>query len=87
MLATKDEKDLQRASEESWLKQLKTHPEAYLALARQYSITGNKEKCLRALEKALAAKVFTLPFVAVDPLWETVRAEPEFQDILRRMNL
>ena len=87
LLAKKDEKALQEESEESLLKDLKTQPEAYLALARQYSLTGEKEKCLRALEKAWAAKIFTMPFVAVDPLWETVRPEAGFQDILRRMNL
>ena len=87
LLAKKDEKALQKESEESLLKDLKTHLESNLALARIYSITGEKEKCLRALEKAWAAKIFTMPFVAVDPLWETVRAEPGFNDILRRMNL
>jgi TolB-like protein/DNA-binding winged helix-turn-helix (wHTH) protein/Tfp pilus assembly protein PilF len=87
LLAKKDEKALQKESEESLLKELKTHPEAYLALARQYSLTGEQEKCLRALRKAWAAKIFTMPFVAVDPLWETVRPEAGFQDVLRRMNL
>jgi len=87
LLTKKDEKALQRESEEDLLKDLKTHPESYLALARQYSLTGEKEKSLRALEKAWAAKIFTMPFVAVDPLWETVRPESGFQDILRRMNL
>ena len=87
LLAKGDEKALQRESEESAFKDLKNRPDSYLALARQYSLTGEKEKCLRALEKAWAAKIFTMPFVAVDPLWENVRPEPDFQDILRRMNL
>jgi hypothetical protein len=87
LLVKKDEKALQKEAEESLLKELKTHPESFLALARQYSLTGEREKCLRSLEKAWAAKIFTMPFVAVDPLWETVRPEPGFQDILRRMNL
>lgn len=87
LLAKSDDKALQRDAEESLLGSLKTYPDAYLALARQYSLTGEKQKCLRALEKALAGKIFTMPFIAVDPLWETVRHEPDFQDILRRMNL
>jgi hypothetical protein len=87
LLAKKDEKGFQKEAEESGVKQSKTHPEAFLALARHYSLTGEKEKCLRALEKALTARVFTIPFIAIDPLWEPVRAEPEFQQILRRMNL
>ena len=87
LVAKNDEKGLQKQSEESLYKDVTSHSESYLALARLYSLTGEKEKCLRLLKKALAAKIFTMPFVAVDPLWETVRAEPDFQDILRRMNL
>ena len=87
LLANKDEEGLRKEFEASSLKELKTDPANYLALARQYSITGDKEKCLNALEKALAARVFTMPFIAVDPVWEAVRPEPQFRDILRRMNL
>ena len=86
-LTKMDERALEKAAEKSWLKDLKTHPEANLALARHYSLTGQKEKCLRSLEKAFAAKVFTMPFIAVDPLWEPVRSEPDFQNVLRRMKL
>jgi Tfp pilus assembly protein PilF len=87
VIATKDEKALQRASEQASLKELKNDPAQNLALARQYSITGQREKCLRALEEAFAAKLFMMPFIAVDPLWENVRPDPGFQDILKRMNL
>ena len=87
LLAKKDEGSLQKEAEQSLLKSSKTQPEAYLALAKQYSLTGEKEKSLRALDKALAARVFTMPFIAIDPLWEAIRAESGFQDILRRMNL
>ena len=87
LLARNDEKGLQKFSEELTVEDLKNHPEAYLALARHYSITGEKDKCLRALEKAWTAKVFTIPFVGVDPLWETVRSDARFQSILQRMNL
>ena len=65
-LTKMDERVLEKAAEESWLKELKTNPDANLALARHYSLTGKKEKCLRALEKAFTAKVFTMPFIAVD---------------------
>jgi hypothetical protein len=60
---------------------------AYLNIARSFSLAQRDKKCLRELEKARAAKIFTMPFVAADPLWEIVRAEPDFQNILRRMNL
>jgi hypothetical protein len=28
-----------------------------------------------------------MPYVSVDPIFDILRAEPRFQDILRRMNL
>jgi tetratricopeptide (TPR) repeat protein len=86
-LAKKDERALQKLSEELFLRSLPTQPESHLALARHYSLTGEKEKCLSHLEKAYDARVFTMPFIAVDPLWESFRSEAGFQDILRRMNL
>jgi serine/threonine-protein kinase len=87
LLAKKDERSLQKDFEETALRDLKVRPDAHLTFARYYVVIGDKEKCLRAMEKARAAKIFTMPFVAVDPLWEPVRSEPAFQDILRRMNL
>ena len=87
MLAKRDEKGLQKAAEETYHISVKTQPEVHLAFAKQYLLIGEKEKSLEALEKALAAKIFTMPFVAVDPCWETVRSEQSFQNILRRMNL
>jgi TolB-like protein len=87
LLTKKDEKALRKDLEESLLNTSKTNPEGHLALARHYAVTGEKEKSLRALEKACAARIFTVPFVAVDPLWESVRSEPDFQQILRKLNL
>jgi TolB-like protein/DNA-binding winged helix-turn-helix (wHTH) protein len=87
LLARKDERGLQKEGEKEFRKALKTHPETHLAFAKQYLVTGEKEKCLRALEKAMEAKIFIMPFIGVDPFWEPVRPEPAFQEILRRMNL
>lgn len=87
LLAKRDEKGLQKVAEETYRRNLKVQPEVHLAFAKQYLLTGEKEKCLRELEQALDAKIFVMPFVAVDPFWETVRSEPPFQNILRRMNL
>ena len=87
MLAKRDERGLQKAAEETYRRSLKAQPEVHLSFAKQYLLTGEKERCLHELEEALAAKIFTIPFVAVDPFWETVRSEQAFQSILRRMNL
>lgn len=87
LLAKRDEKGLQKDAEETLQRQAKINHGVYLALARQYLVTGETEKSLQALEKAMEAKGFTMPFIAVDPFWEPVRSESAFQDILRRMNL
>lgn len=87
MLAKRDEEGLQKAAEATFRTSVKTQPEVHLSFAKQYLLTGDKEKCLVELERALAAKVFVMPFVAVDPFWESLRSDHAFQNIVRRMNL
>ena len=87
MLAKRDEEGLQKAAEATFRTSVKTQPEVHISFAKQYLLTGDKEKCLVELERALAAKVFVMPFVAVDPFWESLRSDHAFQNIVRRMNL
>ena len=61
--------------------------EAFLGLSKFYAVTGEAQKSLDALERAIDAKVFVTPFVSVDPLWDSVRNEPRFRQLLQRMNL
>ena len=86
-LENMDEKSLIEADEIGCLKSAKENPNGFWSLSRHYSIRGEKERSLDALEKAYEAKAFLMPFVAVDPLWDTVRDEPRFREILRKMNL
>ena len=65
----------------------KSNPSAHLALARYYLILGDTEKSLSSLERALEAKVFVIPLVNVDPIFDLVRNEPRFKEVIRRMNL
>jgi hypothetical protein len=53
---------------------------AYLAL-------GDREQALAWLEKAYEAHSFMLIGLKVDPEFDPLRAEPEFQDILKKMGL
>ena len=62
-------------------------PETYLGRSRYFSMMGEKEKSLDDLERAIEARIFTVPFVVVDPLWDPVRNEPRFQELMKRMNL
>ena len=60
---------------------------AGVALAYVYAGLGDKPQALDALERAYAQHVVNLNFMAVDPLLATLRAEPRFLALKRRMGL
>ena len=60
---------------------------SYYALVKFYSLLGEKEKALDALEKSWENREFMLPFVNVDPLFDSLRSEPRFQEVFRQMGL
>ena len=47
---------------------------------------GNKDLALQALEKAYDERE-DLTDLAVDPSWDSIRADPRFQELLRRVGL
>ena len=50
----------------------------------------NKEKTLEYLKRVLqerGTEAFFLPFINVDPLYDFLRDDPRFKEILHRMNL
>ncbi|MBA4185980.1 MAG: tetratricopeptide repeat protein, partial [Acidobacteria bacterium] len=55
--------------------------------AQKYTFLGDKEKALDNLEKAFESKAFLMVFVKADPLFDSLRSEPRYQEILRKMNL
>ena len=87
LLSNNDEPTLKRRNLEAAIEASKSRPEAHLELSRIFAMSGEKQRSLEELEKAIGARVFVVPFVAVDPLWDPVRAEPRFQELMRRMNL
>jgi len=87
LVAAKDEATIQRLYKTSSVQAANARPEFNLGLSQHFAITGEKEKCLDALEKAVTARSFVIPFVAVDPIWDPVRDDPRFKAVLRRMNL
>ncbi len=56
-------------------------------VASVYSALGDKSAALAELEKAYQERSFYLSWLAVDPQLDSLRGEPAFQDLLRRVGL
>jgi serine/threonine protein kinase/Tfp pilus assembly protein PilF len=52
-----------------------------------YAGLGEKDQAFAWLEKAYADRVWRLPFLKVEPRFDSLRSDPRFQDLLRRMKL
>ena len=51
---------------------------------------GDKEKALEYLNRAFQERgtgAFLLPFINVDPLYDSLRDDPRFKEIVQRMGL
>ena len=57
-----------------------------LDIAGVYAHAGEKDRALEWLEKAYQAREPGFVFVRVNPGWDSLRDDPRFQDLLRRMN-
>jgi tetratricopeptide (TPR) repeat protein len=55
-------------------------------MALIYAGLGEKDQALACLERAFAERSTWMPFLRVDPGFDSLRSEPRFQDLLRRMN-
>ena len=60
---------------------------AAMRIAQTYVYAGQKDKGLDWLEKSYQAREPDLPYISAQPVFDTVRDDPRFQDLLRRMNL
>ncbi len=56
-------------------------------IATLYTRAGKNEEALEWLEKAYEAHDPNMPYISVDPIFDDLRGDPRFQDLLRRMNL
>jgi len=54
---------------------------------RLYALLGEQASALDALEKGIDGNGFGAVFVKADPFFDSLRNEPRYQDILKRMNL
>ena len=65
----------------------KTRTEQVWRRAQWYVLLGETEDALDALESAYEQHNFNLIFVAVDPIYDPIRAHPRFQQLLTKMGL
>jgi len=54
-------------------------------LARIYSELGERDEAFKWLEKAYANKEAELTYMKVSPIWDKLREDPRFADMLRRL--
>jgi DNA-binding winged helix-turn-helix (wHTH) protein/TolB-like protein len=62
-------------------------PEVFYLYAKKHAFVGDNHLALDLLEKSVEARSFLSPFVKADPLFERLRSEPRYQQILRKMGL
>jgi len=55
-------------------------------IATMYTRAGKNDEALEWLEKAYEAHDSNMPAISVDPIFDNLREDPRFQDILRKMN-
>jgi TolB-like protein/DNA-binding winged helix-turn-helix (wHTH) protein/Tfp pilus assembly protein PilF len=59
---------------------------SFSRFARTYAALGEKDLAVQALEKAFAERE-PMAWLNVDPEWDPIRADPRFQDLVRRARL
>jgi TolB-like protein/DNA-binding winged helix-turn-helix (wHTH) protein/Tfp pilus assembly protein PilF len=69
------------------LSKIGSRPDRYALLLLAYSGTGQNERVLELLEKAYAEHSNAVVSIKVDPIYDPVRKEPRFQDLLRKLGL
>jgi TolB-like protein/Tfp pilus assembly protein PilF len=62
-------------------------PSPAIAIAHVYMGLGNKDKAFQWLRKAFDSGNANLFLLKIDPMWDAMRGDPRFTDLLRRMNL
>jgi len=55
--------------------------------AEIYAHLGDEDQAIRWLEESYEKREFFLTFLSVSPVFDPLRDDPRFQDLLRRMNL
>jgi tetratricopeptide (TPR) repeat protein len=62
-------------------------PDAAFDLAHVYAGLGDKDRALEFLQRAYEEHYPSMEVLKVEPHFDSLRSDPRFQDLLRRMNL
>ncbi len=76
-----------RAAAETLEAQSRTRFVTPYQIATAYTRAGDAEKALEYLEKAFDAHDPNMPYLTVDPIYDFMRDDPRFQDLIRRLGL
>jgi serine/threonine protein kinase/TolB-like protein len=58
-----------------------------MGVAQQYLFAGDLDRTVESLEKAYEVRTANLLDIGHGPLWDPLRSDPRFRDLLRRLNL
>jgi TolB-like protein/Tfp pilus assembly protein PilF len=58
-----------------------------VTFALLYTALGEKEKAIEYLEKGFDERSFQMQFLKVDPRWDSLRDDPRFQEMLKKVGL
>jgi hypothetical protein len=56
-------------------------------VAQIYAALGEKDKAFEFLDRGYRERDYLLSFLKVDPKFDSLRSDPRYQDILRRIKL
>jgi tetratricopeptide (TPR) repeat protein len=76
-----------KADAENIAREIEADDGGGVQLAHVYAALGDKPRALDALDRAFAQRVVDLNFMAVDPIFASLRAEPRFLALKARMSL
>jgi hypothetical protein len=62
-------------------------PPSWVGVASTHLVLGDRDQAIRSLEKAVQERDNHLIWLRIDPAFETLRADPRFDAILRQINL
>jgi serine/threonine-protein kinase len=73
--------------EQEWVSLIEKDFQAYYWVAGFNAELGNKDKAFEYLEKAFERREYRLVYLQVDPFFDSLRDDPRFEDLLRRVGL